>query len=285
MSTDDDVIDMRVLQLRSSVSATRALIAHKLADEYVGEAMEPLRELLDDRAPFVFHHAGKLMVAEVRAAALNALQLMYKQINEPPDFGAVEVRKAMTADEIQEALDAADASEVGRATKQAEEFLAAHVVPANEKEGKLLLAYRILQQLGKIEYRLERVDLNTYMTPLQAEVSASQLVSDRPKPHVRFSSHNDRRLLGYYYPEDGQWILDFAEDAEARDVERYLRSILTLEESGVPRVVQRVDGSPKTNPDGSFVLDGVAPFDGDPTDVLFSVSAFLATEANADVVC
>ena len=33
------------------------------------------------------------------------------------------------------------------------------------------------------------------------------------------------------------------------------------------------------------LLDGVAPFDGDPTDVLFSVSAFLATEANADVVC
>lgn len=277
--------DLKLGQLGSPSSATRASVAHEMAEEYVGEAMDGLRELLSDDAPFAFRHGDELMVAEVRAAALNALQLMYKQTQRPPDFGVVEVRKAMSADEVRAAIDAVrDADEIARVATQADEFVTKHVVPNNKDEEEVLVAYRILQELGLVEYRREEVDPKTYMTPLQAEVSASQLVSQRPTPHVRFTSSSDQRLLGYYYPQDGRWLIDFAEDAEANDVQRYLRSILTVEKNGVPKVVKNLDGSPKTSADGSFVLDGVASFDGDPLDVLFSVSAFLATKANAHVV-
>jgi len=247
---------------------------------------DDLLPLLADDAPFVFERGGVTRVGEVRFWTLDALQGLYRAAKRAPDFGPVTVRRAPSADEVRsqawaalsglDTVSSAGASSAGASRTEAlaavDLFLDTRVLPA-ESERALLRDYRLLQHLGLLDYRLEEVDPATWLTPLQAEVAASQLVSARPLPHLQLSQGG--RTLGYIYREGGRWALDFSEDHDARRAARRATQVLTgIDRRGVPRVLFSADGAPQRSADGALVLDGVVPLDGPPVEVLRSLAAF-----------
>jgi hypothetical protein len=126
----------------------------------------------------------------------------------------------MAAAEAQEqaatALAALPEARRGEVLRAAQEYLDRCVMP-QAQEADALRAYRVLAELGLIEYREEEVDPVSYRTPLQREVIQSQMARPRPRPHLRVRSPSEPYLtLGYLYrdPTDGRWLLDFAEGDE-----------------------------------------------------------------------
>jgi len=246
---------------------------------------DDLRPLLADDAPFVFERGGVTRVGELRFRTLDALQGLYRAAKRAPDFGPVTVRRAPSADEVHSQAGAAlaglDTVSGVKALAAVDRFLDSRVLPA-EPERALLRDYRLLQHLGLLDYRVEEVDPETWLTPLQAEVAASQLVSARPVPHLQLAQSG--RVLGYIYRQDGRWALDFSEDHDARRAARRATQVLTgIDRRGVPRVVRGADGAPQRSADGALVLDGVVPLDGPPLEVLRSLEAFVARWCDAAV--
>lgn len=267
--------------LTAPSSRARADAASQAAAAEAFPALDALRGLLADDAPFAFRHGGALHVSEVRMRALEALGQLYRAARLPADeLGRVLVRKAMAGEEAvrraQEALEGLDDGRRAEVAGRASAYLDQRVRPGDDDEREALFAYRVLQELGQVAYREEALDPTTYLTPTQREVAFSQLARERPRPHLCVLAGGE--LLGYVWREPaGRWVLDFAGVPAAADAVRLTRSVLGgLDPGGVPRVVRDAAGRPRRDEDGALVLDGVVPLDApDPAEVLRSVAAFL----------
>ncbi len=276
--------------LSASSSRTRADAASQAAATEAFEVLDALRALLTDDAPFTFRHGGATHVSEVRMRALEALEQLYRAGGRPAEeLGRVKVRKAMAAEEAvrlaQEALEPLDDARRQEVAARASAFLDERVLPTDD-EREALLAYRILQELGRVAYREEAVDPASYLTPTQREVAFSQLARERPRPHLCVLSATGD-LLGYVWREPGgRWVLDFAPVPAAADAVRLTHTVLGgLDPGGVPRVAHDDAGRPRRDEDGGFVLDGAIPLDvADPRELLRSLAAFLTDPFTALVV-
>lgn len=278
------------LPLDAASSRARADAASQAAAVEAFDTLDALRALLTDDAPFAFRHGAGTHVSEVRMRALEALEQLYRAGGRPAaELGRVTVRKAMPAEEAvrlaQEALEPLDEARRQEVAARADAFLEARVQPTDD-EREALLAYRVLQELGRVPYREEAVDPATYLTPTQRDVAFTQLARERPRPHlVVISATGD--LLGYVWREPaGRWVHDFAQVPAAADAVRLTHTVLGgLDPNGVPRVVHDAAGRPRRDEDGSFVLDGTVPLDApDPRDVLRSLAAFLTDPFETVVV-
>jgi hypothetical protein len=102
------------------------------------------------------------------------------------DLGAVVVRKSMPAEDVDTIFATQPESLRLGVALAADGILPSRVAPAPE-HADLLRRYVSLQLLDLVPYRVEEVDPTTYTTRLQEEVRESQLVSERPRPHLRVS--------------------------------------------------------------------------------------------------
>ncbi len=265
--TDLDLLD-------SNSARTRLEGIRRIAE--AGGPVAPLLPLLEDDAPYVFNHAGRPHIAEVRADALVAVQDLYRRAGRTPDFGPVTVRKAMPADDARSmahSLLSALPEDVRRdLLARVDEDLGKCVQP-QPFEVAACRAYCVLQALGRVPYLQQEPDEKTLLTPLQQEINQSQVQSDRPVPHLRFDG--DQGRLGFLYRQDGRWVHDFSDAPESKRVQRMLGSFMRAERGQLPRVVGAAEGKPQKNPDGSLVLDGTVPRDvDDPVEYLASLAAF-----------
>lgn len=252
--------------------------------EYLGEC-EDLLPLLDDDAPVVRGHAGRGVLVEVRAAALVALQDRHRHAAGGWPHGAVTVRKAMPVDEaVAQARDLVARLEPGRRVEVERlvvQALGERVDPP-AADNEACLAYCTLQVLGAVPYRHEDVDPVTMLTSLQVQVHASQMVSPRPTPHVRFDGPHGP--VGYLYRTD-RWVLDFDESPTARDICQMVQQVQRLERGGVPRIAFGPDGNPLCNEDGSFQMAGAVPDDDNhTTEYLRCIAAFVARQHSCSLV-
>lgn len=268
--------------LRAPSAEVRLAAIDRIEDDAALWAIPELHTLLGDASPFVIENGERVFVGEVRARALTALEALYQLSKRVPDFGPLPVRKAMPAVEVTaqaaQELERLNAVERARVLAEVEQALEQRVQPAST-ERALLRDYLILQALGLIGYRLEEVDPQTYLTPLQAEVLASQVQNQRPLPHLRLATAEaPAQPLGFVYRDSNKrWMLDFREDATAQRAAAMVQQILRgIDRHGVPRVQRTPDGSPRRNPDGSYVLDGVVPLDTPaPRELLDNLRLFL----------
>ena len=186
-----------------------------------------MAKMLNDDAPFLFGHGGEQHISEVRMRALVALQDLYRQRGLDWDLGPVPVRRAMPAAEAQReaTLALAQLPEKGRrlCLYEAEAYLDERVQPF-DRQRPALMAYRVLQQLSRVHYELQEPQPGSLLTPLQLEVQQSQLQSERPRPHLKFSGATG--VLGYVYVTGDQWVLDFAEGPESERVEDAIRQTI-----------------------------------------------------------
>ncbi|MEM9693648.1 MAG: hypothetical protein AAGA56_13960 [Myxococcota bacterium] len=279
------------LRLESPHAHARASAAGNAGAAGAMDLVPRLKELVhEDRAPFVITRGAGTLVAEVRFAALSALETLYGNRGMPPDFGAVPVRKAMKASEVMDraksALGQLGTAEAASVRGRVEAYLEQRVRPF-PKHRELAYGYCTLQELGKVSYRKEEVNAQTYMTPTQEEIRRSQLASPRPVPHVRVASvYDPTRTLGFVYRDDaGQWGLDFAEGFEAAHAERQAIEVLTLDKKTVPRLKYRDNGEPFRSTDGSFVFDGsLDKKTGDPVLLGRTIAAFVGRRFIAELV-
>lgn len=267
--------------LSSPVAADRAEGAALVGEQGLGTLVPRVRALLGDDAPYTFPHGPRAMIGEVRSAALVALQAIYRRARRAPDFGPVTVRRAMPADE---AIGAA-AGLPAAAWAAADTRLAERVRP-DPADREAARAYAALQAAGKVDYRVEEVDPRDWLTPLQREVSASQLQSQRPRPHLRVATAaRPDETAGFVYREGTRWVFDFAEGAPNQRARAFFREILRADRAGMSRPARDAQGRPRRNADGSLVLDGTIPLDTpDPTPVLSALAAFAAPEWYAELV-
>jgi hypothetical protein len=248
--------------------------------------LDALAPLLADDAPVVHRHGGRDVVTEVRAAALVALQDRFRRAGRAWDLGPVTVRKGMPAEDAVRAagyrlatLDEARRSEVQAAVDRA---LTERVQPP-DPDREATRAYLVLQQLGAVPYEVQEVDRDL-LTPLQREVHGSQMVSERPRPHLRCDG--DQGPVGYVWRDErGRWALDFDESPLGREIRAQVERWRTVERGGVPRVVYGEDDRPVLGPSGSLTLAGVVKDDTDqPLEWLRSVGAFLGRKYRCEVV-
>lgn len=278
------------LLLDSPQAHQRAAAAMEAGGAGAMDLLPRLREMMrEDRAPFVITRAEAL-VAEVRFAALSAVEALYGNRGLTPDFGPVPVRKAMNAEEARqqsrEAMSEQSPAQAADVRARVSAFIDARVKPLAQFR-EAIYAYCTLQELGHVSYRREEVDPQTYMTPTQEEIRRSQLQSPRPLPHVRVASRYDpSRTLGFVYrDDDGQWSLDFTEGFEAANAESRAIGALTMERKSLPRVKFRDSGEPIRSTDGSFVLDGsIDKKTGDPNELSRSLAAFIGRHFFAEAV-
>ncbi len=289
----------RIRELVAQPSVDLRLEGLALA-EATGAGLATVFGLLDDEAPYVFLHGDRRMIGEVRMRALVVMETLCRLAGRPPDFGPVRVRRAMPADEAEgratEALARLNREAAQSLARRATLYLAQQVRP-QPKDEPSLIAYRILQVLGLVSYAVEDVDPVTYLTPTQEAVHASQVAAPRPCPHLCVRADASDRaavsdraaageILGYVYrARDARLALDFAETASAEDARRYTMAVLGIERRGLPRVLRGLDGAPRTDADGSLVLDGVHSLsEEDPVPLLESLQAFLARRYQVDLV-
>jgi hypothetical protein len=191
-----------------------------------------LKRMLEDDAPYADTGGTRPMIYEVRVTALCRLQQLYRHSKDKPDFGLVKVRKRMPA-HVAEAQAAAaltrlDDRQRNELFERVELFLETRVQP-QKSEREMLRCYRILQELGLIEYRTEEVDPITYLTPMQEEERIRQTEQPRPLPHLRIASaRTPMRTLGFLYrdPLKSEWSVDFSDCDEAREAQSCLQSSL-----------------------------------------------------------
>lgn len=225
------------------------------------EAIPVLRELLDDDMPYLYQRGAESMIAEVRSRALVALQDLYRERKRPIDFGPVTVRRAMPASEA-EARGAAAMQTMSEARRHAvQDEARAALERAGEQAGEQppsLLAYRVLQSLGLVRYEEQALDPDSYLTPMQEAIYASQMASRRPVPHLRIAAPEDTRILGYVYRRaDGLWVHDFSEHPDSRAARAAVERVLTSAQGGIPRLACDDTGQPLRGPSGEFVRAGV----------------------------
>lgn len=251
----------------------------------LGSDRTAMREMLNDKAPFVFHHGGSARIAEVRTRALIALQDSYRSTGDAWDLGSVEVRKAMPALEAVQAamLALGGMPEGGRrmCLAEAEAWLDKHVVPS-KRDRPMLRAYRVLQQLHRVPYERQEVDPKTYLTPVQSGVAATQMVSERPTPHLRFRAGD--RTVGYLYKGQG-WVFDFDESPEGRDAESRAQGFMRGK-GRLPRALWNEDGTPRIHAKGHVDCgpEQLEKRTADPADYLKNLSAFLSLKVDVEFV-
>lgn len=123
-------------------------------------------------------------------------------------------------DEAEERAAALPPSRRAAVLEAAERFLADRVRPF-ERDRAACLAYAVLLELGEVSYETQEVDGRTWLTPLQQEIHDSQMAGARPVPHLRFEG--ERGPVGYVYRAGGQWVLDFGESPEGREIAAAVR--------------------------------------------------------------
>ena len=196
--------------LRSTCAAERVLGVERWAG-YCG-APQDVVPLLSDDAPVVREHAGLPHLVEVRAVALVALQDVHRAAGGWP-YGPVTVGRAMPAhDALGRAHALADRPDAAALRAAAARWLDARVGPP-PADREACLAYGVLRAAGLLEHEVQDVDPVTLLTPLQAAVHASQLVSQRPLPHVVLGDGD--RVVGYLYRAGG-WVVDTDESPAGR---------------------------------------------------------------------
>jgi hypothetical protein len=252
-------------------------------------AIPRLIPMLERDEPYVFVLRGTPLVAELRTRVLETLERLYRLCEEPPDFGPVKVRAPMPAAEAVAEAQAATASmtdtERAALATPIDAWLATQKIDTTE-ERDALRAYRTLQALGKVAYRLEHVDPESYVTPVQQEIIDGQTRTPRPRPHVRIARKGkpDETLGWVYRKPDGQWVVDFSHAWDAREAAHSASRILGgIYPGGVQRVLFDSDGRPIEGRHG-FESDGIIPLDSPETlEILRSVHAQLAEFRDAEL--
>lgn len=242
-----------------------------------GGPIELLIPLLQDDAPYLYERAGRRWIAEVSAYALDAWAELAARVGPLPALGPVRVRKAMDAgralDAARERLAGLTADRRRELEEQARRRLEERVQPWPEEEA-VCRAYITLQLLGEVSYEWQRPDPVTGLTPLQPEIHRSQMVSPRPRPHLRFDGPDGP--VGYVYRAGGRWLEDFGESPLVPRIRSLLRSFRNSEGGELPRVAGALEGRPRHAPGGGFVLEGVVPRDvADPLEYLASLHALM----------
>jgi hypothetical protein len=268
--------------LRSPIASIRARAADECGRWHAIVAEDVLRILLNDASPVVTHRGERKGVGEVRFTAVTALQRILLHHKKPIDLGEVTVRKVMFEEEVLQRYCALEERAVIAVTPRVDAILSERVRPDADDES-LIRAYVVLQCIDLIEYRKERVDPSTYSTPLQEEVRISQLVSARPRPHLRVADASDpARLFGYVYRNSfGRYVVDFAEGPGSDNAVEKLTRLL---DSKVKRVVLEGDRTAR-NPDGSAQWGEPLDFEhADPLEVLRSLRVFVERYYDATIV-
>lgn len=207
--------------LRSPCAAERVLGVERWAGHY--GAPQDVVPLLSDDAPVVREHAGLPHLVEVRAVALVALQDVHRAAGGGWPYGPVTVRRAMPAHEaLGRAHALADRPDAAGLRAAAAQWLDARVGPP-PADREACLAYGVLRAAGVLEHEVQDVDPVTLVTPLQAQVHASQLVSPRPLPHVVLGDGD--RVVGYLYRAGG-WVVDTDESPGGRAARRLVEEVL-----------------------------------------------------------
>jgi len=246
-----------------------------------------LAPLLGDSAPVVRIHGGKYFLTEVRAAALVALQNQYRRTRRKWDLDPVSVRRAMLQEDAQtlaqEQLEKLSATQQETLGADVDRWLAESVNPPDDNHRVACRYYGVLLKLGAIQYETQEVNPETWLTDLQEQIHASQTVTPRPTPHVRFDGPHGP--VGWLYRQSGQWVLDFDEGPLAREIRKLIESWIHAVPGGVPRIVFDAQGRPKRHPTGGFLTDGVVPPDTDsPIDYLRSVETFISAHHSCCLV-
>jgi hypothetical protein len=251
------------------------------------DAVPRLKELLDDDAPVIWDD----VVGEVRQAALAGLQRLYWAGGRAIDFGPVLVRPAWPLREMRAAYNAAlaDLSPVLReaVVARARDVLTERVRPLGIHEDDAL-AYRVLQELGQVDYEKQEVDPKTKLTPLQEELYARQVEQPPARPALRVAlRESPTTAIGWIHrnPATGACTATFSEHPAAGDARQILSNTRSLGKTGVPRLVFGADGRPKTTPDGNYVLDGEIPLDSDDVEgYLRTIQVFMDNEFATELV-
>ncbi|NOY27072.1 MAG: hypothetical protein GXP62_14480 [Oligoflexia bacterium] len=265
---------MKLTDLADRCARTRLQGVQRLRQ--AGGPVALLLPLLADDAPYLFAHAGRGFLAELRADALVAIEDLYRLAGRQPDFGSVQMRRAMAEDQArsmsQALLDAMPPGPRIELLARVDQSLAERVQP-QPFERDACRAYRVLQTLGRVPYQTQTVDPLTLLTPLQAQVNQTQVQTERPHPHLRFDGAQGP--VGWVYRQGSRWVQDFSEAPETGRIRRMLNSFMRAESGQLPRVVGAAEGAPRSNPDGSLITDGVVSRDtADPADYLASLAAF-----------
>ena len=249
--------------------------------------LDDVRRLLDDDAPVLYGHAGRLVVSEVRNQALEAAEYLCACLGGGIDLGPVQVRPAVPVDDVvaeaTEALASLPVTTQADVRARVDAILRERVQPPPDHVAGAQ-AYVTLQQLGRITYQEQHVDPQTYLTPLQESIIRTQFVSPRPVPHLRFRyARKPSLVIGYVGCENGQWYEDLTSCHVALDLRRHTTQF--SEQNAVPRVCFDERGQPRRNAHGGLVIEGTLPLDGsDPIEVLRSMQALTAPTAPSDLV-
>src|SRR6266542_2799181 len=225
---EEDALEMLRMQYldqleSDSVSARRDAL-HRIRKDQWTAGIPHLLRLLEDDAPYVFDVRGELHIAEVRADVVETLEELYRVRGVAPECGPVKVSAPMpTRTAIAQAdkeLARLSPAERAAVSARVHDFMQQRYSYSPEQEDALR-AYRALQEIGRISYRLETIDPVIYLTPLQQEIIAGQTRSPRPKPHLRISrSGAPAETLGWLYrdPATRKWIVDFSDARDAQDI-------------------------------------------------------------------
>ncbi len=189
-------------------------------------AVPRLQSMLADDAPVVAR-ARRPIVFEVGMFALTVLQRLYRAAGRQADFGPVRVAKAANLVDVEGLAEFA----LGELTPErrtdvvarAEQDVADLIRPPAE-DVKPVLAYRILQLLGRIDSRVEDLDPDTCLTPLQEEIFASQVASERPRPCIRIRTLGADRTVGWVFRDPrGEWVVDVSDHPLGQDAHDDIR--------------------------------------------------------------
>jgi hypothetical protein len=271
-----------ISQLSAPCSRDRALAAATAGRLHSLIAEPLLRDLLLDSSPFVSSRASRISIGEVRFTALEALQKVLLAHGRPMDLGKVVVRKSMAAEEVDGIFATQSESVLLGVASAAEGILQSRVAP-DAVHVDVLRKYVTLQLLDLVPYRMEEVDPATYTTRLQEEVRESQLLSERPRPHLRVADRNaPSRVFGFVYRgKRGLVVLDFAEGVGADYAVQILSAVMG------PKIQRAIveDGVTALNPDGTVkVGELIDTSTADPIVVLQSLRIYVEDRYHTQIV-
>lgn len=250
------------------------------------DAVAKLVAMLDDDAPVI----GPEAAGEVRQLALTALQRLHFMAKKPLDLPPVLVRATWPLGEMRQAYAQAVAGlspgERDAVHARADDYLARRVKPSPQTASDAR-AYRVLQELGKVDYQRQAVDRETLLTPLQAELYARQVSSPPPPPRVRVALRERPDMVIGWIHYDGErrrWNSTFSEHPARPDAEVILLEAMPVKGGVIRRVVRDERGEPAKDAKGNLVIDGEIPLDsGDRIDILRSYEAFLGKRFAAEL--
>lgn len=242
------------------------------------DAVPKLVALLDDDAPVI----GPDAAGEVRHVALVALQRLHWMAKKPLEIPPVQVRATWPLAEMREAYTSAigrlPAAERDAVHARADDYLARRVMPSAHTAADAR-AYRVLQELGRIDYQRQEVDPVTLLTPLQEQLNAHQVSKAPPLPRVRVAlRERPETTTGWIHVGPGQygWTGTFSEHPARPDADALFLEALPAPGGVIRRVVHDEQGRPVLDPRGNLVIDGEISLEsGDTIEILRCFAAFL----------